>query len=130
MSLFHLPQSLKTVVAVIGGIVFILWSAGYFVGFWMATGQTPGNRVMQFRVVPTTGERIKPRRALMRLIGLVLAALPLFAGYLLILFDSRRRGLQDRLGRTLVVEAPVLSGAEQRRLRPRASGGTGSPTGA
>jgi hypothetical protein len=45
----------------------------------------------------------------------VLAALPLLAGYLMILFDGRRRGLQDRLARTLAVDAPELSLAEQRR---------------
>jgi uncharacterized RDD family membrane protein YckC len=34
---------------------------------------------------------------------MVLAAIPLFAGFLLILFDGRRRGLQDLLARTIVV---------------------------
>jgi uncharacterized RDD family membrane protein YckC len=46
-----------------------------------------------------------PRRALLRFVGLTLAALPLFAGFLLILVDDRRRGLHDRLARTVVVEA-------------------------
>jgi uncharacterized RDD family membrane protein YckC len=30
----------------------------------------------------------------------------LFAGFLLILIDDRRRGLQDRLARTVVLYAP------------------------
>jgi uncharacterized RDD family membrane protein YckC len=34
---------------------------------------------------------------------MLLAALPLFAGFLRILIDDRRRGLQDRLARTVVV---------------------------
>jgi uncharacterized RDD family membrane protein YckC len=33
----------------------------------------------------------------------VVAAIPLFAGYLLILVDDRRRGLHDRLAGTVVV---------------------------
>jgi uncharacterized RDD family membrane protein YckC len=49
----------------------------------------------------------------------VLAALPLFAGYLLILFDRKRRGFQDRLARTVVIEAPDLSLAQAQRLRQR-----------
>jgi uncharacterized RDD family membrane protein YckC len=41
-----------------------------------------------------------------RLAALVLAALPLFAGFVPILFDERRRGLQDMLAGTVVVLAP------------------------
>jgi uncharacterized RDD family membrane protein YckC len=35
----------------------------------------------------------------------VLAALPLFAGFLTILVDERRRGLQDMIAATVVVSA-------------------------
>jgi uncharacterized RDD family membrane protein YckC len=45
----------------------------------------------------------------------VIAALPLLAGYLMIVFDARRRGLHDRFARTVAVDAPTLSLAEQRR---------------
>jgi uncharacterized RDD family membrane protein YckC len=120
VSLFHLPHDLNVALAAIGGGVYILWLIGYFVAFWSTTGQTPGDRLMRFRIVAVDGERIKPRRAILRGVGLVLAALPLFAGYLLILFDRRRRGLQDRLAQTLAVEAPQLSIVEQRRQERRA----------
>ena len=109
LSLLHLPGTVKTVLAVIGGVVVILWSVGYFVVFWSTTGQTPGARVMQIRVVTDDGSRLKPRRALLRCAGVVLAALPLFAGFVRILFDPRRRGFQDRLAGTLVIEAPKTS---------------------
>jgi uncharacterized RDD family membrane protein YckC len=109
LSLLHLPGEIKTVLAVIGGVTVILWSIGYFVVFWSTTGQTPGARVMQIRVVTDDGSRLKPRRALLRCAGVVLAALPLFAGFIRILFDPRRRGFQDRLARTLVIEAPKTS---------------------
>ena len=49
-----------------------------------------------------------PRRGLLRFIGLTLAALPLFLGFLWILVDDRRRGLHDLLARTVVVEQGVL----------------------
>jgi uncharacterized RDD family membrane protein YckC len=52
---------------------------------------------------------------------LVLAALPLFAGYVLILFDSKRRGFQDRFVGTVVVEAPQLSVAQTRRVQKQAA---------
>jgi len=46
----------------------------------------------------------------LRLAGLVLAALPLFAGFVPILFDDRRRGVQDMLAGTVVVFAPPVPG--------------------
>jgi uncharacterized RDD family membrane protein YckC len=114
-TVLHLGDDFRKVLLVVGAAAYLLWTLGYFIGFWSSTGQTPGARVMRFRIVESTGERLIPRRALVRCIGLVLAALPLFAGYFMILFDARRRGLQDRLARTLAVDAPTLSLAEQRR---------------
>ena len=58
---------------------------------------------------------MRPRRALLRFGGRALAALPLFAGYLLVLFDDRRRGLHDRLARMVVVEAGDDAAASRRR---------------
>jgi len=106
-SVLKLPHELKTVTIALGGALWVLWAIGYFVTFWATTGQTPGCRAMHIRVRPTRGERLLPRRAVLRFIGLFLAALPLFAGYAMILFDDRRRGLQDRLARTVVVDAEI-----------------------
>jgi uncharacterized RDD family membrane protein YckC len=119
LSLLHLPKDVKSLLLIIGGAAWIAWSVGYFVTFWSTTGQTPGARLMQIRVVSATGDQIKPRRGIVRCIGLVLAALPLLAGYLLILFDSRRRGLQDRIAGTLVVDAPQISLAAARQARTK-----------
>jgi uncharacterized RDD family membrane protein YckC len=104
-SVLELPDALQTAVIACGAVAFIVWSVGYFVVFWSTTGQTPGCRLMRIRVVPATGTRLPPRRAIVRFVGLILAALPLFAGFLLILVDNRRRGLQDVLARTVVVDA-------------------------
>lgn len=75
---------------------------GLFVLFWTLTGQTPGGRLLGFRVVNVSGGGIPARQALRRFGGTVLAALPLGAGFLVVLFDDRRRGLHDRIGRTVV----------------------------
>jgi uncharacterized RDD family membrane protein YckC len=84
------------------------WVAGaaYFVGFWTLTGQTPGMRAMRLRVTDATGDRPHLGRSLIRLVGLILAAIPLMAGYALILFDRRRQGLQDKLAGTFVRHVP------------------------
>lgn len=112
------PSQLKAFLTAVGLLVYALWLMGYFVGFWSSTGQTIGGRVMQLRVVPAEDPagRIKPRRALMRLIGLGLGLLMLGLGELLVLVDDKRRALQDRLARTLVVDAPVLTAHDVRRL--------------
>jgi uncharacterized RDD family membrane protein YckC len=112
-SVLSLPDGLHAVAVAGGGVAFVLWAVGYFVTFWSTTGQTPGNRALRIRVRTASGGRMRPRRALLRFVGLTLAALPLFAGFLLILVDDRRRGLHDRLARTVVVDAgdevPVAS---------------------
>jgi len=120
LSLLRIPHELRTILAVIGALVFALGSILYFVIFWCTTGQTPGARVMQIRVVSAGAARVKPRWAVVRCIGVLLAALPLFAGFVPILFDSRRRGFQDWLAHTTVVEAPGLSIADVSRAKQRA----------
>ena len=105
-SVVTVPNDVQVVVAAVGGAAYLLWTVGYFVTFWATTGQTPGSRVLRIRVVPASGDRLPPRRAVLRFIGLTLAVIPLFAGFLPILVDDRRRGLQDMLARTVVVDAP------------------------
>jgi uncharacterized RDD family membrane protein YckC len=85
------------------------WSlvvGGYFVLFWTLAGETPGMRLMGLRVSNRAGDPPGLGQALLRLVGMILAAIPFFAGYLLILVDDRRRGLQDMLAGTVVVYAP------------------------
>jgi uncharacterized RDD family membrane protein YckC len=76
--------------------------AVYFVSFWTATGQTPGMRIMRMRVVKADGGQLSVWRSLVRLVGLVLAIIPLFAGFLPVLVDRRRRALPDYLAGTVV----------------------------
>jgi uncharacterized RDD family membrane protein YckC len=119
VSALSLPDSLDKALVAAGAWLFLVWSAAYFVTFWSSTGQTPGNRVMQIRVVRATdGTLLRPRRALLRLVGLMLAALPLFLGFLPILLNQRRRGLQDWIGGSVVVgvaEAPTTGSARAER---------------
>ena len=70
--------------------------------FWSLTGQTPGMRALGIEVTTLTGERLSVRRSLVRLVGMFLAAVPLFAGYALILLRDDRRGLHDLLAGSVV----------------------------
>jgi uncharacterized RDD family membrane protein YckC len=116
VSLVHPSEDTQTALIAIGAVAATMWSAGYFVAFWAITGQTPGNRLMEIRVQDAVRGRPLPLgRAILRLAGAVVSALLLFVGYLMILVDSRRRALHDRLVHSVVVHAPV---AGRRRERP------------
>ena len=107
LSVVSPPDKFDPVIVAIGGVAYGLWLVGYFVVFWSTTGQTPGNRLLEIRVCRAAdGELIGPSAALLRFAGLILAALPLFAGFLTILVDDRRRGVHDMLAGTVVVPAP------------------------
>ena len=104
LSLLKIPDAVQTVLTVIGAAIALVWFVVYFAFFWSATGQTPGDRVMQIRVEDgLTGEVISTSRAFLRVPALLLSAIPLCAGFLMILVDRRRRALHDRLVRTEVV---------------------------
>jgi uncharacterized RDD family membrane protein YckC len=106
ISVFPVSHQIHTVLVAIGGVAFFIWVVAYFTTFWSTTGQTPGNRLMEIRVTRDDGGPLKPRWALLRVIGVGLAVIPLFAGFLPILFTERRRGLQDWLADTVVVRVP------------------------
>ena len=90
-------------VGVLLGSGWMLVVGVYFVLFWSTAGQTPGMRLLNVRVRGPGGETPSIGRSLLRLVGLVLAIVPLFAGFLPVLFTDRRRGLPDFLAGTVVV---------------------------
>lgn len=118
LSLSPVAKGLQPLLEAIAGAAYVVWYATYFVAFWSITGQTPGARVMQIRLVTAGGERVKPARALLRWMGMNLAMVPLFAGYIPILY--RRRGFPDWFAKTLVLDTPQESFADMRRAALRA----------
>jgi uncharacterized RDD family membrane protein YckC len=113
LSVLSLPDGVKTAAIAVGGAVYLIWTVAYFVTFWCTTGQTPGNRLLRIQVCRADdGRTLRPRQALVRLVALTLAAVPLFAGFLPILVDDRRRGLHDMIARTVVVGAPSPSSGQ------------------
>ncbi len=82
---------------------WLLIAGTYFVLFWSSAGQTPGMRLLRVRVHGPAGDPPSIGRSLVRLVGLVLAIVPMFAGFIPVLFSKRRRGLPDFLAGTVVV---------------------------
>ena len=78
-------------------------AGGYLTLFWSLAGRTPGMHLLGVRVQRPGGAPPSVARSVVRTIGTWLAIVPMFAGYLPVLFDRRRRGLPDYLASTEVV---------------------------
>lgn len=91
------------------GAGWVLVTGMYFVLFWSITGQTPGMSLMHLRVRRAGVSRLSTAWAIVRAIGLWLAIIPLFAGFIPALFDKRRRALPDYLAGTVVVYDDAVS---------------------
>jgi uncharacterized RDD family membrane protein YckC len=98
-----------TVAKVLTAVGWVVITAGYFVVGWSTAGQTLGMRAMELSVL-TADALLPPRplRSLVRVVFLALCILPLFAGFLPVLFDGRRRGLHDMVAGTVVLHADAV----------------------
>ncbi len=108
--------------AIVFGTAFLVWLSGFYLFFfWTLTGQTPGMRFLGIRLDDYDGTpHLSPRTASRRLVGLVLAAIPFGAGFLMVLFSERRRGLHDRIARTEVILVNRNGDPESAELRAEA----------
>ena len=98
---------LDTLARLLAAAAWIAAVGAYFVLFWSTAGQTPGMRLMSLRVMTHRGAHPGVTRSVVRVIGLGLAILPLFLGFLPVLLDARRRGLHDLLAGTVVIYAQL-----------------------
>jgi uncharacterized RDD family membrane protein YckC len=96
---------LDTLGRILAACAWAAVSGTYFVLFWSTAGQTPGMRWMGLRLMDVHGAHPSVPRSLVRLVGLLLAIIPLGAGFLPVLVDDRRRALQDLLAGTVVFYA-------------------------
>jgi len=98
-----------------GAASWVVATGFYLFSFWALTGQTPGMRFLGVEVRASDGGKLYARRAFWRVVGIGVSVLTLGLGFALMLFNDRRRGLQDRFGRSVVLyrdpEHPELSPA-------------------
>jgi uncharacterized RDD family membrane protein YckC len=85
------------------GLVGLVMAAGYFLFFWSLSGQTLGKLLTGSRVVDRRGGALGFGRAAIRLLAILVAALPLGAGFIGLWTDAERRGWHDRIAGTKVV---------------------------
>jgi len=85
--------------------MFFIGGFGYWVVVPMATGATPAKMLFRMRIVPEANSQISPTQIILReVIGQILTLLTLGIGFLIALRDENRKGLNDRLARTRLVQ--------------------------
>ena len=97
------PGWLDPVKSWLTGTIAFLAAAAYFTIGWATFGQTFGKAFMGLRVTTPAGGRPGVGRSALRFLGYLVSALPLYLGFVWILFDSRRLGWHDHIARTRVV---------------------------
>ena len=91
-------------------LVLFFLAFGYFTLFHFLVGQTPGKMLTGLRVETTEGEPLAFAQAFLRSVGGLFQLLPVGLGYLVVLSNSERRGWNDRLAGTRVVNLRNLPG--------------------
>lgn len=93
--------------AIVSSLAIVALAVGYFPYFWARSGQTPGMAKMKIKVVrDKDGGPVSAGAAILRIIGLWIGLSVMYIGVIWIFIDKRKRGWQDLLGGTVVVELP------------------------
>ena len=74
----------------------------YYIGFWTASGATPGKMLFGLTILTADGVPIGLDKAVLRYIGIWVNVLTLGIGYLMIAFRKDKRGLHDLIAGTVV----------------------------
>jgi uncharacterized RDD family membrane protein YckC len=98
-------QHAGTVVIALGFSAWSLIAITYLVVFWSGAGRTLGMSFVAIRMLSENGESVRPGQAFRRAIWLGISALPLFLGFVGVLYEGERRGWPDRRAHTVVCYA-------------------------
>ena len=92
--MYHSPSSLFAV-----SLILLVLSVAYYVAFWVWRGQTPGKMIVEIKVISAGNAPLTLNRAMLGFIRYIIVWL-LFP---MIIFDSRKQGLHDKIANTYVV---------------------------
>ena len=85
------------------GAALVVGVGVYHIFFLTLANRTIGKAIMGLQVVPLKGGRIGIGRATLRYFGYIISIIPLFFGFVWILFSRKRQGWHDKIARTCVV---------------------------
>lgn len=83
----------------------IVVSPLYSIVLWVRwNGQTVGKKAMKIKVVKEAGGVLTYREAVIRYFCYFVSGIPLFLGYLWVIWDDKKQGWHDKIAGTLVVK--------------------------
>ena len=95
------------ILSIIPFLAIFIVSFVYFPYYWQRSGQTPGMRMMNIKVVrDSDGGPLTWGSAILRLIGYWVSGFVFYIGYIWIFIDKRKRGWHDLIAGTVVIESP------------------------
>lgn len=90
--------------------------------FWIKKAATPGKMAIGATIVDAhTGEQPTTRQFVIRYFAYIVSTLPLFLGYLWVVFDSRKQAWHDKLAGTVVVRRKDGASDPVRFEKPQAT---------
>jgi uncharacterized RDD family membrane protein YckC len=101
-------------------IIFPIVTLVYFLFFWTFLGYTPGKLLLGLMIVRPDGRKLSLGRSVLRFFGYWVSAIPLFLGFIWIIFDRRRQGWHDKLADTQVLYVPRKSRRAQKNRQSMA----------
>ena len=96
------------------------WASVYFTLFlaW-GNGRTPGKRLLRLRVVRLDGQPLGLWDSFERFAGYAAGLATGLFGFMQVLWDSNRQGIQDKIAATVVLVESRRKGADRDHLDPR-----------
>ncbi len=95
--LYLLPEGVRTGISVIISPI-------YHIGFWVFNdGRTPGKMAVKVKIVKMDGSPVTLGTAILRWIGVIIAAIPLGLGFFWIAWDDKKQGWHDKIAGTYVI---------------------------
>lgn len=92
--------------AVVILVLCLIISIAYPVCFWRWRGQTPGKMAVGIKLIRTNDSPVGWGAAAMRFLGYIICWVTFGLLFLWIAFDSRKRGIHDRIAGTCVIKLP------------------------
>ena len=93
-----------TIMGVADFIISFVFPFVATVAFWVYKSATPGKIALNLCVVDAeTGAKPTLQQAVIRYFAYILSTLPLFVGYLWVIWDPKKQAFHDKLAKTLVV---------------------------
>jgi len=104
-SLLGVNDQIGQFIALISPLLFLVVLI-YFVFFWTLVGYTPGKALLGLQIVRQDGQPLSVGRALLRFLAYWISAIPLFLGFIWVLFDRQHEGWHDKISNTHVIYIP------------------------